>query len=447
MKKHNIKMISYPRLIVFYIFCTIVVGTALLMLPFSTRSGETAGFETALFTATSASCVTGLILKDTYTFWSPFGQAVIILLIQIGGLGFMSFVTLVSHAFGKSIGLRNRKLIMESSGTLELDGIMKMLKKIVLGTLLVELCGALLLSIRFCRDFGFLRGLYFAAFHSVSAFCNAGFDLMGINKPFSSLSGYVGDPLVNITVILLILIGGLGFIVWDDIIKNKLNFKRYRLHTKLVLTATFILVLVPAMLFFIFEYNYSLSGLTLGEKILASLFQAVTPRTAGFATLDNCSFTDASVLMTVFLMLIGGNSGSTAGGMKTTTFIVLLLSMISSSRKNDSINVFRRRIDYSVAHQASSIAFIYIAVTIIGTCTLCAVDGIELSAALFEISSAVGTVGSSMSMTPSLSSFSHYLLSLLMFGGRAGGLTLAIVLAERKKSVAVIHPAEKILIG
>lgn len=447
MKKKKNRMISYPRLIVFYIFCTILVGTILLLLPFSTRSGESAGFETALFTATSASCVTGLIIEDTYTFWSPFGQGVILLLIQIGGLGFMSFVTLVSHALGKSIGLRDRRLIMESSGTLELDGIMRMLKKVVLGTLLIELCGAALLSLRFCRDFGFFRGIYFAVFHSVSAFCNAGFDLMGINKPFSSLSGYVGDPLVNITIIFLILLGGLGFIVWDDVLKNKLNFKRYRLHTKLVLTATLILVFVPAVLFFIFEYDHSLSGLTIGEKIFASVFQAVTPRTAGFATLDSCAFSDATVLMTVALMLIGGNSGSTAGGMKTTTVIVLLLSMISSARKSDSINVFRRRIDSSVAHQASSIAFIYIAVTLIGTCTVCAVDGIGLSAALFEVSSAVGTVGLSMSITPSLSPFTHYFLSLLMFGGRAGGLTLALVLAERKKNVPATHPTEKILIG
>jgi trk system potassium uptake protein TrkH len=246
---------------------------------------------------------------------------------------------------------------------------------------------------------------------------------------------------------LLILIGGLGFIVWDDIIKNRLNFKRYRLHTKLVLTATVILVVVPAILFYILEYNHSLKDLSFSGKIWASVFQAVTPRTAGFSTVNNTEFSDASVLMTVCLMLIGGNSGSTAGGMKTTTVIVLLLSMIASSKKNDSINVFRRRIDASVAHQASSIAFIYGTVTVIGTCIICAVDGLSLSAALFEISSAVGTVGSSMSMTPALSSFSHYMITLLMFCGRAGGLTLALVLAERKKNISAVNPAEKILIG
>ena len=270
---------------------------------------------------------------------------------------------------------------------------------------------------------------------------------MGTNEQFSSLSAYVDDPLVNITVILLILIGGLGFIVWDDILKNKLRFKNYRLHTKLVLTATVILVFAPAVIFFVLEYNSSLKDLDLGGKILASLFQSVTPRTAGFATLNNCEFTDATVLLTICLMLIGGNSGSTAGGMKTTTFIVLILSMISSSRKNNSINVFRRRIDPSVAHQAASIAFIYVSATVIGTCILCAVEGMTLSAAMFEVSSAIGTVGSSMSMTPTLSAFSHYLLVLLMFAGRAGGLTLAFVLAERKKNVPVSHPSEKILIG
>lgn len=447
MKKKMKKTTSYPRLIVFYILCTVLVGTLLLMLPVATRSGESAGFEVALFTATSASCVTGLVVKDTFTFWSLFGQIVIIVLIQIGGLGFMSFVTLVSHAFGKSIGLRNRRLIMESSGSLELDGIMKLLKKVVLGTLFVELCGAILLSFRFCRDFGFGKGLYYSIFHSISAFCNAGFDLMGTNEQFSSLSAYVDDPLVNITIIFLILIGGLGFIVWDDILKNKLRFKNYRLHTKLVLTATVILVFAPAVIFFVLEYNSSLKDLDLGGKILASLFQSVTPRTAGFATLNNCEFTDATVLLTICLMLIGGNSGSTAGGMKTTTFIVLLLSMISSSRKNNSINVFRRRIDPSVAHHAASIAFIYVSATVIGTCILCAVERMTLSAAMFEVSSAIGTVGSSMSMTPTLSAFSRYLLVLLMFAGRAGGLTLAFVLAERKKNIPVSHPAEKILIG
>jgi trk system potassium uptake protein TrkH len=447
MKTKIKKTMSYPRLIVFYILCTVAVGTFLLMLPIATRSGQSAGFETALFTATSASCVTGLVLKDTYTYWSLFGQIVIITLIQVGGLGFMSFITLVSHALGKSIGLRNRKLIMESSGSLELDGILKLLKKIVLGTLLIEMSGAVLLSFRFCRDFGIGKGLYFALFHSISAFCNAGFDLMGVNEQFSSLTEYVDDPLVNVTVMLLILIGGLGFIVWDDIIKNRLNFKRYRLHTKLVLTATVILVVVPAILFYILEYNHSLKDLSFSGKIWASVFQAVTPRTAGFSTVNNTEFSDASVLMTVCLMLIGGNSGSTAGGMKTTTVIVLLLSMIASSKKNDSINVFRRRIDASVAHQASSIAFIYGTVTVIGTCIICAVDGLSLSAALFEISSAVGTVGSSMSMTPALSSFSHYMITLLMFCGRAGGLTLALVLAERKKNISAVNPAEKILIG
>lgn len=447
MKIKRKKRLSYARVIVIGILTVVLIGTSLLMLPISTRSGESPDLTTALFTATSASCVTGLVVEDTYNFWSPFGQAVIILLIQIGGIGFMTFVTLFSLFLGKHIGLRERKLIMESSGTLELGGIMKLVRRIVLGTFTVELFGAILLSFRFCRDFGFLRGIWYSVFHSVSAFCNAGFDLMGCYSKFSSLTNYVDDPLVNVTVMLLILIGGIGFIVWDDIIANGLRFKRYRLHTKLVLVSTLFLVFVPAALFFIMEYNASLKELSIDGKIFASLFQAITPRTAGFATVDNTAMTDSTVLMTVFLMLVGGNSGSTAGGMKVTTLVVLFLAMLASSRHNKDIVVFRRRIDSDTVHQACSVAFIYVAVTVVCTCLVCAIDGLSLRDALFEISSAIGTVGSSMSKTPYLSTAVKYIIILLMFGGRVGGLTFALVLAERKKTIPVEHPAEKILVG
>jgi len=441
------KKLSYARVIVIGILITILIGTLLLMLPVSTRSGESAGFTTSIFTATSAVCVTGLVLEDTYTFWSLFGQIVIIVLIQIGGMGFMTFVTLFSLFIGRQVGLRERRLIMESSGIMELGSVMALLRRIIFGTLIIEGCGAFLLSFRFCADFGFWQGIYCAVFHSVSAFCNAGFDLMGRYGKFSSLIPYSDDVYVNVIIMALIFLGGIGFIVWNDFVTHKLNFKRYRLHSKIVLTTSLILLVLGTVFFFIFEYNASLAGKPLYEKIIASLFQSFTPRTAGFATVDNSKFSDAGSLMTIFLMLIGGSSGSTAGGMKTGTLAILVLGMLASASRKKDIVVFRRRIDGDSVRQAASIAFIYISIVVVSSCTICAIDGFPLKEVLFETSSAIGTVGSSMSLTPLLSTVSKYILIFMMFGGRAGGLTLALVLAERNKVVPVEHPAEKILIG
>ena len=447
LKRKIKKRLSYARVIVIGILITILIGTLFLMLPISTRSGESAGFTRSLFTATSAVCVTGIVLEDTYTFWSLFGQTVIILLIQIGGLGFMTFITLFSLFMGRQVGLRERRLIMESSGIMELGSVMALLKRIIYGTFAIEGCGALLLSFRFCFEFGFWKGIYYSVFHSISAFCNAGFDLMGIHGKFSSLIPYANDLYVNIIIISLIFIGGIGFIVWNDFINHKFKFRRYRLHSKIVLTTSLILILLGSFLFFVFEYNASLKDMALHEKILASVFQSITPRTAGFATIDNAKLSESGTLLTVVLMLIGGSSGSTAGGMKVGTLAILFLGMFAAAEKKKDIVVFRRRIDGDAVKQASSIAFIYISVVIISSCLLCAIDGVPLGAAMFETSSAIGTVGSSMSLTPALSTISRYILIFMMFGGRAGGLTLALFLAERNKIVPVEHPSEKILIG
>lgn len=441
------KKLSYSRAILLGILIMVLLGTLLLMFPIATRSRESAGFTRSIFTATSAVCVTGLVVEDTYTYWSLFGQIVIILLIQIGGMGFMTFVTLFSLFIGRQVGLRERRLIMESSGILELGSVIPLLKRIIFGTLIIEGCGAFLLALRFCPQFGFSDGLYAAVFHSISAFCNAGFDLMGRYGKFSSLTTYADDVYVNVIIMLLIFLGGIGFIVWNDFITHKFNFKRYRVHSKIVLTTSLILIVLGAVFFFIFEYNASLAEMPLGEKILASVFQSVTPRTAGFATIDNTKLSDAGVLLTSVLMIIGGSSGSTAGGMKTGTLAILVLGMLASAAKKKDIVVFRRRIDGDSVRQAASIAFIYVSVVIVASCAICAIEGVSLNAALFETSSAIGTVGSSMSLTPLLSPISKYILILMMLGGRAGGLTLALVLAERKKIVPVEHPAEKILIG
>jgi len=447
LKRKIKKKLSYARVIVIGILISILIGTLLLMLPIATRSGESAGFTTSLFTATSAVCVTGLVLEDTYLFWSLFGQIVIILLIQIGGLGFMTFITLFSFFVGRQIGLRERRLIMESSGIMELGSVMSLLKRIIFGTLAIEGCGAFLLTFRFCADFGFWQGIYCSVFHSISAFCNAGFDLMGRYGAFSSLTPYSDDIYVNLVIMALIFLGGIGFIVWNDFLTYKFNFKRYRVHSKIVLTTSLVLIVLGAVLFFVFEYDASLAGKPMYEKIIASLFQSMTPRTAGFATVDNSKFSNAGALMTIFLMLVGGSSGSTAGGMKTGTLAILVLGMFASASRKKDIVVFRRRIDGDSVRQASSIAFIYVSIVVISSCAICAIDGLPLKEVLFETSSAIGTVGSSMSMTPLLSTVSRYILIFMMFGGRAGGLTLALVLAERNKIVPVEHPAEKILIG
>ncbi len=448
MLKHRKKrQLSYARVIVLGILTVILLGTLLLMLPMSTKSGEPTTLNRAFFTSTSAVCVTGLVLEDTYLYWSVFGQVVILVLIQIGGMGFMSIVTLLSLFMGRHIGLRERRLIMESSGIMQLGGMMPLFRRIAGGTFIIEGVGALLLSFRFCPELGFVEGVYNAVFHSVSAFCNAGFDLMGRHAPFSSLTHYATDAYVNIVIMLLIVLGGIGYLVWDDVITNKFRFKRYRLHSKIVLVTTAILILGGAVLFFALEYGHSLAGYTLPEKILLSFFQSITPRTAGFSTLDSASFSEAGALVTIVLMFIGGSSGSTAGGVKTGTIAVLVLGMLASAKRKKDIVIFRRRIDGDSIRQASSIAFIYIMAIFAASLLLCAFENASLKAVLFETASAMGTVGSSMALTPSLSIISQIVIVLLMFGGRAGGLTLALVLAERNKVVPSEHPTEKILIG
>ena len=445
-KKHRFQL-KPPRLIALGFFVTILIGAGLLTLPVSYR-GESPGFLDALFTATSATCVTGLIVRDTFTGWTGFGQGVILFLIQLGGLGFMTVITLISYALGRRLGLYDRKVLMQSAGNISLAGVSSLIRKIVPFTFLFEALGAGLLAIRFVPEFGWGRGIYFALFHSISAFCNAGFDLMGIRTPVSSLTAYAGDPLVTLTISALIIVGGLGFLVWRDMANNKWHWSKYQLHTKIVLAATGILLVGGWGLFFLFERNASLAGMPLGEQLLAAFFQSVTPRTAGFNTVDLNAMSQSGGLLTNVLMLIGGSPGSTAGGIKTTTVAVLVLSALASARGYSKVNAFRYSIDRDMLRQASSIVIIYLMMAIMAILAVCAFDpGVTMSQAMFEVNSAIATVGLSLGITSTLSGASRVIIIMLMYAGRIGGLTFALLFSQRKQEPPIDRPTGKLLIG
>ncbi len=446
MKKRRIK-IGAARIIALGFLGIILIGALLLMLPIAARDGRATPFRDCLFTSSSATCVTGLSVYDTFSHWTLFGQLIILTLIQIGGLGFVSIFTMVSIVIGRNIGLGERKLIMESTAAFGVGGIVGLVKRIVIRTMAVELCGAVLLAIKFCRELGFLKGVYYAVFHSISAFCNAGFDLMGRFLPGSSLSYFRTDVYVNTIIMLLILIGGLGFLVWDDIINKKWHFSQYQFHSKIVLVSTGVLIIVPAILFFVFEYNNAFAGETTGNKILMSLFSAVTPRTAGFATYDLANMSDSGSLLTVMLMIIGGNSGSTAGGMKVTTLAVLILALLSAAENKKDTVAFKKKIDTETIHNASAVFVVYTGIVLLFTMILCAIEPFGLKQVLFETASAIGTVGLSLGITSQLSTASKYIISFLMFAGRLGGLTVVIALRSQSKPSLVSRPVGKVLIG
>ena len=443
MKLHKL---SPARLIALSFFLVILIGAGLLMLPIASKGAPAAPLD-ALFTATSATCVTGLIVRDTFTGWTTFGQIVIITLIQIGGLGFMTVITLVSFAVGKRLSLYDRKVLMQSAGNTTLNGVGGLIRRIVPFTFLIELTGAALLATRFVPAFGWGRGLYASVFHAISAFCNAGFDLMGMREPYSSLTSFVTDPVVNLTVCLLIVIGGLGFLVWRDVLRCRFRFSRFQLHTKLVLVTSGILILAGWALFLLFERNASMASLTWPQRVLASLFQSVSPRTAGFNTVDLSALSESGNLLTDVLMLIGGSPGSTAGGIKTTTVAVLFLSAVSSAKGRMRVNAFRFSVDRETLRQASSVVMIYLSLALLSVLTLCAIEPFSMKEILFEVCSAVGTVGLSMGITPQLGAVSRVILILLMYAGRLGGLTFVLLFSQRRSDPPLERPAGKILIG
>ena len=352
---------TLTQIIVLGFLGLILLGGLLLSLPVSGTSGESTPFLDALFTSTSATCVTGLVVYDTLTHWSVFGQIVILVLIQIGGLGFMTVMTLFSMLMRRQIGLRERMLLVQSAGGMELAGIVRLIRRILFGTLLFEGAGAVLLSIRFVQDFGWGEGLYKSVFTSISAFCNAGFDLLGNS---TSLAPYADDPLVLIPIMLLILIGGIGFLVWNDLYQFGFRFSKYSLHTKLVLTASAVLVLGGAVLFFALEQNHVLAGKPLGEQVLGAFFLSVTPRTAGFATVDYAALSEPGYLLTLLWMMICGSAGSTAGGLKITTVLVLLFDAVAAVRQMPQITVFKRRIEEKMVRQATAVALVYLAILV-----------------------------------------------------------------------------------
>ncbi len=439
--------LTHVQIIVAGYLCIVLLGTLLLSLPFASADGQRAPFLTALFTAVSSSCVTGLVLRDTATGWSAFGHIVILLLIQVGGLGFMTVATFLYHAFQKRMGLRSRELMVESINTTHVGGIMHLAWKIVVLTAAFELAGALLLLTRFAPRFGLNRGLWYALFHSVSAFCNAGFDLMGVLSPGCSLTPFYDDPVVNITLMLLIQVGGLGFLVWEDLFRCRWRVKRWRLHTKLVMSVSAILTFGGALLFFFFEAGATGEGLTLGGRVWTALFASVTARTAGFNTVDVGSMAGASKLLTIFLMVIGGSPGSTAGGVKTTSLAVIVLFAYASFRGREKPTVFGRSISVDTFRKSCGVLFFNINLALIAAILLCAWQPLDPVAAVFETVSAIGTVGMTAGITQSLCPFSAYIIALLMFLGRVGSVSFAVALLAKRSAPPVEYPVEEITVG
>lgn len=437
---------SYTRMIAFGFLAVILMGTLLLSLPIAARSGDRTPLIDCFFTATSATCVTGLTVLDTYMHWSSFGHVIILVLIQIGGLGFMTIITMFSIFTRKHISLYERRLLMQSAGTIRLSGIITMIKRVVIGTFCVEGMGAVFLSLRFCPKLGFAKGLWYAVFHSVSAFCNAGFDLMGRFNEVS-LTGYYNDPLVCITLMVLIVIGGLGFLVWSDVIKCRFVFKKMELHSKLVLTVTAILVFGGAAVLFMTEKNGAFKGMTTGEQVLSAFFQSITLRTAGFFTFDQSKLSNSGYILSTLLMFIGGSPGSTAGGVKTTTMAVAFLNLISVARNNDDVVIFKRKINNKVVIQSVAIIGIHILMASIAIFIICYLEPIGLREVIYESVSAISTVGISMGITSDFNVASKLFIAGLMYSGRIGGMTIVLAIAENSHKVKLERPEEKILIG
>lgn len=425
----------------------ICIGTMLLMLPISSRSGEFTDFLTALFTATSATCVTGLVVVDTYCYWSLFGRCVILALIQIGGLGFMTIGVFVAIFMKKNIGLKERGILQESMNTLQIGGVVKLVKKITIVTFVLEGIGAVLLAIRFIPEMGWLKGIGNGVFHSISAFCNAGFDLMGEKEAYSSLVSYSDDLLVNITIMSLIIIGGIGFVVWDDLQKKKWHVREYLLHTKIVLVFTVALLVGGAVLIYLFEREHLMADMGVKETILTSLFASVTARTAGFNTIDVAAMSNGSKLVTTALMFIGGSPGSTAGGVKTTTFAVMVIFVWANLRNSHGSNIFKRRLEEEEIRKASIVVTINLLLAVVAWIAICGLQEFAMEDVMLEVFSAIGTVGMSTGLTRELNIASKVIIILLMYCGRIGSMTFALSFTERKKVAPVQLPAEKIIIG
>ena len=440
--------LSSFQIIIMGFLLVILTGSILLMLPVSTRSGVATPFEEALFTATSATCVTGLVVHDTATYWSPFGQAVILMMIQIGGMGVVTVAVSIATISGRKIGLMQRSTMQEAIAAPSVGGIVRLTGFILKATICIEMTGALLLMPVFCKDYGIIKGIWYSLFHSISAFCNAGFDLMGNRQQYSSLTGYFSNIQVNAVIIALIITGGIGFLTWDDIKSKGMHIKKYRLQSKVILLMTGILLIIPFLIFFFCEFGRQIwDGMTTGEKVICSLFQTVTPRTAGFNTVDLTQFSESAKTLIIILMLIGGSPGSTAGGMKTTTIAVLFITSFAVFKKKEDSECFGRRIEDNTIKYAAVILLMYITLFITGGILISSIEGLPMLTCLFESASAIGTVGLTLGITPGLGSLSRLILIILMFLGRVGGLTLIFAALSNKQRNLSRFPKEKITVG
>lgn len=439
------KRLSTFQIIILSFVILIAFGTVLLMLPISTADHTGASFVDALFTATSASCVTGLVVRNTATYWSMFGKMVILFLIQIGGMGVITIFAEISILFGKQLGIRDRGIIQDALSLPDISGTAKFILFVVKSVVIIEIIGGIVLSLIFCihDKMPVMKAIGFGFFHSISAYCNAGFDLFGDPEPYVSLMGFYDNVPVNIVIMLIIIIGGLGFITYGDIKANKFRFRKYRMQSKVIIITSLILIVVPAIWFFIFEFeNYPMKS-----RILVSLFQSVTARTAGFNTVDYNEMSGGGIGIMIFLMLIGGSPGSTAGGYKTTTIAVLFASAIAVFTRKEHTTFFGRRIDDSVVKNAAAIVFLYFTSFFVAGLLISQIENLPFLTCLFETGSAAGTVGLTMGITPNLSLASRAILIIQMLWGRVGGLTLIFAASSKKANTESMLPKENLMVG
>ncbi len=435
------KLTSY-QIILLAFAGIILTGALLLMLPFSSKNGA-ASFSDALFTSTSAICVTGLVVRDTASSWSGFGQALILLMIQIGGLGIVSIAASFAMLSGRKFSLLQRSTMQSAISAPQMGDIVKMTRFIVVMSLIIELAGAILLMPVLIPAYG-MSGIWMSFFHAISAFCNAGFDIMGTRTgAFTSLTSFAGNIWVIVVIMLLIIIGGIGFFTWDDIFTKGIHFGRYRMQSKVILVTSGLLILIPAVVFFFGDF----ADMPVKERICLSIFQAVTPRTAGFNTADLTAMTTGGRAIIIVLMLIGGSPGSTAGGMKTTTAAVLVANVVAVIRKRKSVEFFGRRIEDGVVKSAGALLILYLFIAVIGALVISALEGMPVSVCLFEAASAVGTVGLTLGITSSLHLVSRLILIFMMFFGRVGGLTIIFALTSRRNHDLSQNPVEGITVG
>ena len=435
--------LSSFRMILLSFLIMILTGAVLLCLPWASTGSEHVSFLDALFTSTSAACVTGLVVFDTAAQWTLFGRAVILVLIQIGGLGVVTAAVAMLSLTGTQIGLLPRLAVQDAVSAPQIGGVVRFMRFLIAGTFCIEGVGALCLLPVFAGQFGLRKGLGYAVFHSVSAFCNAGFDLMGTRQPFSSLTSYSANIAVNGVIMLLIILGGLGFLTWNDLISCRFRLRRLRLQTKIILVSTAALILLPALYFYLVEFR----GYSGTERVLLSFFQSVTPRTAGFNTADYGQMSEGSWLITIILMMVGGAPGSTAGGMKVTTMAVLILASGTFLQRKDQVNCFRRRVEPDAIQNAMALLTLYIALLLAGTLVISSIEQLPILPSMFECASALGTVGLTTGITTGLSAVSRMILIGFMFFGRIGGLTLGYAFASSARVNAGRMPVEKVSVG